>query len=83
MPKFPDDRRCARAGCSATAVCTLTYEYDSRTAWLGDLSEDRLPAGYDLCLEHAERMSVPKGWDRVDRRSSTTPLFVARRIEAV
>ena len=83
MPKFPDDRRCTRAGCSATAVCTLTFEYDARTAWLGDLSEEPLPSGYDLCLEHAERTSVPLGWDRVDRRSSTPPLFVARRIEAV
>ena len=83
MAKFPDERHCAKAGCSAPAVCTLTYEYGARTAWLSDLTEERTASAYDLCAVHAERMSVPLGWDRVDRRSSTPPLFVTRRIEAV
>lgn len=83
MAKFPDDRRCAKSGCTATAVTTLTFEYESRTAWLSDLCPEPLASAYDLCAAHAERFTVPRGWDRVDRRTSTPPLFVARHIEAV
>lgn len=78
-----DQRRCVKSTCSATATASLTFDYRVRTAWLGDLTIDLQPAAYDLCALHAERFSVPLGWDRVDRRSSTPPLFVARRIEAV
>jgi hypothetical protein len=65
------------------ASSTLTFEYGSRTAWLSDLAAEPTSPGYDLCAAHAERFTVPRGWDRVDRRSSTLPLFVARRVEAV
>lgn len=76
-------RRCVKAGCAGPATSTLTFEYASGTAWLSDLFVEPSPVAYDLCARHAERFSVPRGWDRVDRRSSTPPLFVARRIEAV
>ena len=77
------DRLCSKSGCSAPAVCTLSFDYSSSTAWLSDLLPARTPGQYDLCSAHAERFSVPMGWERFDRRSSTPPLFIARRIEAV
>lgn len=71
-------RLCTKVGCVAPATATLIFEYSNSTAWLEDLAPERDPSGYDLCTGHAERLSVPRGWDRVDRRSSTPPLFVAR-----
>jgi hypothetical protein len=46
----------------------MTYDYDSRAAWVDDLAEVPSPAGYDLCAAHARAFSVPQGWTRSDRR---------------
>ena len=62
-------------------MSTLTFEYGSRTVWLLDLAADPVLTGYDLCSKHAERLTVPNGWERIDRRTSTPPLFVARRLD--
>ncbi len=32
---------------------------------MGPLSAEHEPGAYDLCREHAARMSVPKGWEVV------------------
>jgi hypothetical protein len=32
---------------------------------LGPLSQKSEPHSYDLCAKHAERMSVPQGWQVV------------------
>lgn len=47
----------------APAVATLTYVYADSTAVLGPLAIDVVPGSYDLCAVHAEKMSVPRGWD--------------------
>lgn len=47
----------------------MTYGYALRTAWIGDLDAGGSPAGYDLCVEHADRLGVPQGWQREDRRA--------------
>jgi hypothetical protein len=44
-------------------VCTLTYVYADKTAVLGPLSTFAEPHAYDLCREHAERLSAPRGWE--------------------
>jgi hypothetical protein len=44
------------------AVATLTYVYADSMAVLGPLSGKPEPHSYDLCAKHAERMSVPLGW---------------------
>lgn len=31
---------------------------------------DEDPAAYDLCPDHADSLTVPRGWERLDRRSS-------------
>lgn len=40
----------------------MTYAYSDSTAVLGPLALAPEPGSYDLCLRHAERTSVPKGW---------------------
>lgn len=62
-------RTCARPGCPSPASSTLTFRYDARQVLLDDLSEDREPDRYDLCVGHAERTGPPHGWTLDDRRS--------------
>lgn len=56
-------RRCTRSACSQAAVSTLTYVYADQTAVLGPLATAAEPHTYDLCAEHAGRLSVPQGWN--------------------
>jgi len=58
-------RRCSRTACGRPAACTLTYVYADQTAVLGPLSTYAEPHAYDLCEEHAERLSAPRGWEVV------------------
>lgn len=44
---------------------TLTYVYRDSTAVLGPLAAYVEPHSYDLCAKHAERLTVPRGWDVV------------------
>lgn len=45
------------------AVATLTYVYGDQTAVLGPLATYAEPHAYDLCDEHSERLSAPRGWE--------------------
>jgi hypothetical protein len=56
-------RRCTRTACSRTAVATLTYAYADLTAVVGPLASYVEPHSYDLCEEHAVRLTVPRGWE--------------------
>ena len=47
------------------AVATLTYVYSDSTAVLGPLATFAEPHCYDLCAEHAERLTAPRGWEVV------------------
>jgi hypothetical protein len=58
-------RRCSRTGCADGAVATLTYVYSDSTAVVGPLATYAEPHSYDLCEEHARRLTVPKGWEVV------------------
>lgn len=42
---------------------TLTYVYADQTAVLGPLSTAAEPHAYDLCEQHSERLSAPRGWE--------------------
>lgn len=64
-------RRCSRTPCGRPAVQTLTYVYADQTAVLGPLATYAEPHAYDLCAEHSERLSAPRGWE-VLRLSSDT-----------
>lgn len=47
------------------AVATLTYAYSDSTAVVGPLATASEPHSYDLCEQHAIRLTVPKGWEVV------------------
>ena len=44
-------------------MATLTYVYGDQTAVLGPLATYAEPHAYDLCTEHSERLSAPRGWE--------------------
>ena len=58
-------RRCSKTACRQPAVATLTYVYSDRAAVLGPLATYAEPHTYDLCAEHATRLTAPRGWDVV------------------
>ncbi|MCL1871750.1 MAG: DUF3499 domain-containing protein [Promicromonosporaceae bacterium] len=65
-------RQCSRTACQRAAVATLTYVYADSTAVLGPLAQLAEPHSYDLCAEHAERLTAPRGWEVV----RLTPQFI-------
>jgi len=46
-------------------VATLTYVYADSTVVLGPLAQRAEPHSYDLCGEHADRLTAPRGWEVV------------------
>ncbi|WP_298229273.1 DUF3499 family protein [Gryllotalpicola sp.] len=56
------DRLCSKSTCSREAVATMTYDYRDAMAVVGPLSPSSATGAYDLCAEHADRLSVPDGW---------------------
>ena len=58
-------RQCSKTGCTGAAVATLTYVYRDSTVVLGPLATYAEPHTYDLCARHAERLTVPRGWEVV------------------
>ena len=57
-----DSRECTQVrACASAAVATLTYVYSDQTAVLGPLATYAEPHTYDLCAEHAERLTAPRG----------------------
>ena len=44
-------------------MSSLTFVYEDSTAVLGPLSRLSEPHAYDLCREHASRMTAPRGWE--------------------
>ena len=67
------NRQCSRQGCAARAVVTVTWAISESMAVIGPLSPGPTRAGHDLCVEHAERFTVPKGWELV-RLAEPAPL---------
>lgn len=53
----------------------MTYVYADRAAVLGPLAPVPEPHCYDLCAEHAARMTAPRGWDvvRAERAPAGPP----------
>jgi len=58
-------RQCSKTGCTGGAVATLTYVYGDSTVVLGPLATYAEPHTYDLCSQHAEGLTVPRGWEVV------------------
>ncbi|WP_322613623.1 DUF3499 domain-containing protein [Dermacoccus abyssi] len=66
-------RQCSRSACSKPAVATLTYVYADSTVVLGPLATYAEPHTYDLCADHAQRLTAPRGWDIVRLAVDMTP----------
>ena len=60
-----ESRECSRAQCSNPAVATMTFSYQQARAVLGGLSAQPISGALDLCAEHAEKVTVPVGWEMV------------------
>lgn len=58
-------RQCSKTACGNAAFATLTYVYAEQTAVLGPLATYAEPHSYDLCDDHARRLTAPRGWDIV------------------
>ena len=66
--RFLMARQCTRQGCVHPATVTLTYQYARSQVWLDNLSPERDPHSYDMCEQHANRLTPPSGWHLEDRR---------------
>jgi hypothetical protein len=55
-------RSCSKVGCSTLSQWTLTYVYGDQEAVIGPLSLRTEPHSYDLCPDHADRLTAPVGW---------------------
>ena len=66
-------RRCSRSTCGRPAIATLTFVYADQTAVLGPLATYAEPHAYDLCSEHSERLSAPRGWEVLRLASDLSP----------
>lgn len=66
-------RRCVKPTCSEPADATVVLRYGERTVWLRDLLAERDPNFLELCAPHADRMTAPVGWARVDQRLGASP----------
>ena len=58
-------RLCSKTSCARPASATLTYVYVDSTVVVGVLARQAEPHSYDLCTDHAERFTAPRGWDVV------------------
>lgn len=54
-------------------MATLTYVYADSTAVLGPLATQAEPHSYDLCDEHAHRLTAPRGWEVVRLATEFVP----------
>jgi hypothetical protein len=65
-------RTCARLRCEAAPAATVTLRYQAREVVVGDLAPQRDPNLVDLCPEHVERLTPPRGWTVRDERTVRT-----------
>ena len=65
---------CRRPGCANVAAVTIHYDPVSCQLWLDPIVvADR--SAQVLCVEHAERLSPPRGWVVVDGRGAQTTIL--------
>lgn len=62
-----ENRSCSRTGCNRPAAASLSFRYETRQVWVTSL-QARSGTRYDLCAEHADTLTVPRGWHRKEER---------------
>lgn len=65
-----ETRSCSRTGCNRPAAASLSFRYETRQVWVTTL-QARSGTRYDLCGEHADTLTVPRGWHRKEERPRT------------
>ncbi|GAA1480911.1 DUF3499 domain-containing protein [Gordonia sinesedis] len=56
-------------------MATLTFVYAESTAVIGPLATSDEPHSWDLCDEHARRITVPRGWEMLrSERGFSAPI---------
>jgi hypothetical protein len=83
VPGVLSVRRCSRTGCTEHAVATLTYVYADSTAVVGPLATQAEPHSYDLCNQHAHRLTAPRGWEVVRFEGEFTPQHTSDDLTAL
>ena len=63
-------RECGKLGCRQPAEATAALRYRDRVLWIEDLLPQRDPNLFDLCGDHAARLTAPYGWSRLDQRGA-------------
>ena len=71
---LPGMRRCTKLGCDQPASATVGLRYADRILWLAELAPERDPNFLELCGGHADRLTAPVGWSRVDDRLGARPV---------
>jgi hypothetical protein len=56
----------------------LTFVYADSTAVLGPLSLQGEPFAYDLCADHAESLTPPRGWEVIRLAPEAVPAGPSR-----
>lgn len=54
-------------------MATLTFVYSDSTAVVGPLATVREPHSWDLCVNHAGRITAPRGWELVRHSGPLAP----------
>lgn len=73
----PAVRACGKQGCREAATATAALRYRERVLWIGDLVPQRDPNLLDLCAAHADAITAPYRWRRLDERRAAPPLTPA------
>jgi hypothetical protein len=72
---------CSRLGCSEPAVAVFAFDARESLVWLDPIDTPGRGAGL-LCLEHADRLSPPRGWNLLDRRGAESRLWLGQPASA-
>jgi Protein of unknown function (DUF3499) len=70
-------RTCAKAGCPEPPRATAALRYRERVLWIGPLIPARDPNLFDLCQRHADGLTAPYRWERLDERHPPLPAVTA------
>jgi Protein of unknown function (DUF3499) len=65
-------RRCAKGTCPEPAKATAALRYRDQVLWIGPLTAARDPNLFDLCERHADGLTAPYRWRRLDERPPIT-----------
>ena len=68
---------CMRSDCQQPATAQLTYDYANHCVWLAPLVHEAEPGEWPMCTRHADGLTVPRGWQRIDDREPVVPMFAA------